>query len=376
MRAGLRHLSRYIAFLRSPAVWRRTVVYTEGPASWPHLGPVVTELLRRGHLVSYVSSSPDDPGVSVQHPCLRSYVVGDGQVRTLFFSTLEAELLLMTMPDLNSFHIKRSQGTRQYVYLHHSLVSCQMIYREGAFDHFDTVLCSGPHHVAELRALEAQRGTRAKHLVPHGYGRLDALLEAARQPGAEARPRQVLVAPSWGPEGLLERHADTLLAALAGSGWEVVVRPHPQTVRLAPLAMDRVRHWCRSSANVRLDEDVAGQGSLLASAVMISDWSGAALEFALGLERPVLFVDTPRKVNNPRYADIALEPVEVSLRATLGVVIGLADLGGIGAALDRVSAQSAEFSLRMQALRAETVFNVGGSAAAAANCIGRAPGSD
>ncbi|MBI3345970.1 MAG: CDP-glycerol--glycerophosphate glycerophosphotransferase [Burkholderiales bacterium] len=369
MRDGLRHLSRYVAFLRLAAARRRIVVYTEGAASWPHLGPVVMELLRRGQPVSYVSSSPTDPGLAVQHPSLSSFVIGDGHVRTLFFSTLETELLLMTMPDLNSFHIKRSQATRLYVYLHHSLVSCHMIYREGAFDHFDAVLCSGPHHVAELQALEVQRGTRAKQLLPHGYGRLDALLEAARRPGAAARPRQVLVAPSWGPEGLLERHADSLIGPLAASGWEVVVRPHPQTVRLAPQAMERVRHWCRSSANVRLDEDVAGQGSLLASAVMVSDWSGAALEFALGLERPVLFVDTPRKVNNPSYADIALEPVEVGLRASLGAVIGLAELGDIGVVLDRVSAQPAEFALRMQALRNKTVFHAGNSAAAAADYI-------
>ena len=32
---------------------------------------------------------------------------------------------------------------------------------------------------------------------------------------------------------------------------------------------------------------------------MVSDWSGVAMEFAFGLERPVLFIDVPRKTNNP-----------------------------------------------------------------------------
>lgn len=368
MREGLRHLGGYFAFMRLPAAWRRLVVYTEGPASWPHLGPVVVELLQRGQQFSYVSSSALDPGLGLEHPGLRTFVIGDGHVRTLFFTTLEAGLLLMTMPDLDRFHIKRSRSTRQYVYLHHSLVSCQMIYREGAFDHFDTVLCAGPHHVAELRALEIQRGSRTKQLVPHGYGRLDALLEAGRQ-SPTVPGRQVLVAPSWGPEGLLERHVEALLAALAQTSWQVVVRPHPQTARLAPQAVECVRRWCRSNPNFRLDEDLAGQASLLASAVMISDWSGAALEFALGLGRPVLFVDTPRKVNNPHYADIHLEPVEVGLRAEMGGVVSLADLSNIGKALEQVSAQPAEFALRMQALRAATVFHVGASASAAADHI-------
>jgi YidC/Oxa1 family membrane protein insertase len=329
------------------------------------------ELLHRGQAVSYVSSSPTDPGLEIQHPCLSSFVIGDGHVRTLFFNTLEAGLLLMTMPDLDRFHIKRSQGTRQYVYLHHSLVSCHMIYREGAFDHFDTVLCAGPHHVAELRALEAQRGTRPKQLLAHGYGRLDGLLAVARQANVRPNPHQVLVAPSWGPDGLLERHADALLAALASSSWEVVVRPHPQTLRLAPQAIDRVRHWCRSSPRIRLDDDIAGQASLLASAVMISDWSGAALEFALGLERPVLFFDTPRKVNNPQHGEIDIEPIEVRARASLGRVIGLKEIDGLESILEEMWRALVSAPPAAAVFRSEAVFNIGCSAAVAADCLQR-----
>jgi hypothetical protein len=29
-----------------------------------------------------------------------------------------------------------------------------MAYRQGAFDWFDTVFCSGPHHVNEIRCIE------------------------------------------------------------------------------------------------------------------------------------------------------------------------------------------------------------------------------
>mgnify|MGYP003326545469 CR=1 FL=1 len=43
------------------------------------------------------------------------------------------------------------------------------------------------------------------------------------------------------------------------------------------------------------------QESLHRSDLMISDWSGAALDYALGLNKPVLFIDVPRKVNNLDY---------------------------------------------------------------------------
>ena len=35
--------------------------------------------------------------------------------------------------------------------------------------------------------------------------------------------------------------------------------------------------------------------------IMISDWSGAAFEFAMGLEKPVVFIDTKEKINNTDF---------------------------------------------------------------------------
>ena len=53
---------------------------------------------------------------------------------------------------------------------------------------------------------------------------------------------------------------------------------------------------------------------------MISDWSGAALEFAFALKKPIIFCDTQKKVNNPKYSELKIEPIEVALRQELGVI--------------------------------------------------------
>jgi YidC/Oxa1 family membrane protein insertase len=377
MREVLRNLRHHLRFAAQPADRRRLVVYSEGPAYWPHLGPVLQALLARsGPHIAYVSSSPDDPGVALVHPRLDTYVIGEGHVRTLFFGGLQADLLLMTMPDLNTFHIKRSAGTRHCAYLHHSLVSSHMAYRPGAFDHFDSVLCVGPHHVDEMRAIEARQGLPSKTLVPHGYGRLDAILAAShedlRQPGQPL----VLVAPSWGPEGLLECHADALMRSLAGSAWRVVVRPHPQTLRLAPQAIACVRQWCERSANISLETSVAGHDSLRRASVMVSDWSGAAFDFALGLERPVVFVDVPRKVNNPAYSQLGIEPIEVFARSQLGCVTSLENLAHLPQHLDLAVSDQAAFRAMVRRFRDRWVFNVGRSAEAAADWLIQALESD
>ena len=62
---------------------------------------------------------------------------------------------------------------------------------------------------------------------------------------------------------------------------------------------------------------------------MICDWSGAALDYAFGLRKPVLFIDVPRKVNNPNYESINITPFEVSIREEIGQVIPVDNLEAI-----------------------------------------------
>ena len=116
---------------------------------------------------------------------------------------MDVDVVVMTMPDLNQFQIKRSRFSVHYVYVQHSLVSLHMIYRKGAFDHFDTVFCSGDHHIAEIRAMESKYKLPRKNLVKHGYGRLDSILSerARRRRSSADRPavkKHVLIAPSLG----------------------------------------------------------------------------------------------------------------------------------------------------------------------------------
>src|SRR5690606_15080577 len=126
--------------------------------------------------VHYVTSDDNDPVHRSPPPGLRSFQIGKGAIRTIFFATLDVDVLVMTMPDLQTLHIKRSPHRVHYCYLNHSMVSTHMVYRPGAFDHFDSFLCVGPHHIEEIRAREAALSLKPKTLVQHGYGRLDQII--------------------------------------------------------------------------------------------------------------------------------------------------------------------------------------------------------
>ena len=134
-------------FKKLPRADRSIVVYAEDSGSWPHLGPIIESLIEtHKRRVVYLASSATDPVLGGCRDGILPFFIGSGHVRTWLFRGLEAGVLVMTMPDLDNFHVKRSFYRVHYLYVHHSIVSTHMIYRKGAFDHFDTICCVGPHH--------------------------------------------------------------------------------------------------------------------------------------------------------------------------------------------------------------------------------------
>jgi len=360
----------YRRFLAVPVEQRRVVFYSEGRGYWTHFEPVFRALRdQHGESVLYVTSDPGDPLRSDPPEGLETFCIGQDSIRTLFFAGLQARVLLMTMPDLHSFHIKRSPHAVHYVYLHHSMVSTHMIYRAAAFDHFDAVLCVGPHHEQEIRAREQLAGLPAKTLVECGYGRLDTLLNDNSRPETGSSPPCIIVAPSWGEQALLERHGAAVIRPLLASGFQVVLRPHPRTRKLQPAVLEGIAREFSDHPRFSLDEDIEGRHSLIAADLMISDWSGAALEFALGLERPVLFVDVPRKVLNPDYEALLVEPLEVRIRNEVGQVVSEDALDTLGEMAGAMLSDSYDWPTAIRQARERRIYNCGSSGVAAARYI-------
>nr|WP_235661119.1 CDP-glycerol glycerophosphotransferase family protein [Candidatus Hamiltonella defensa] len=127
--------------------------------------------------------------------------------------------------------------------------------------------------------------------------------------------------PFMGPKGLIESGlGHRLVNELIEIDHEVILRPHPQTMKFASNQVKKIVHLHKESPRFTFENCVAGQESLHQSDIMVSDWSGAALEFAFALNKPVIFCDISQKVNNPHYQDMNLEPLEVSIRQMIGVI--------------------------------------------------------
>jgi CDP-Glycerol:Poly(glycerophosphate) glycerophosphotransferase len=364
------------AFDKTDPATRAITFYAEDGDSWPHFEPIVRELVGPlGRDLCYLTSSKDDPVLELEDPHIHAFEIGEGFKRTYLFQTLEVGVLVATVPQLGIPLLPRSKraaalGT-DYVYVFHSMASTHMIYEPDGFDHYDTVCCVGPYMVDEIRKREALHGLDVKQLVEHGYGRLDAILDANASAGTRAvcDPPVVLIAPSWGPQCLLETCGREVVQVLLDSGAEVILRPHPMTNRKSPDVVPALVKEFSSHPRFAHDADLVSQASLHRSDLMVSDWSGAALEYAFGLERPVLFVDVPRKVNNPDYPELGIEPFEATVREEIGRLVAPDRLDRIPALVADLVADRDAFVDGIRATRDKNVFNVGHSGPVAAELI-------
>lgn len=356
---------------------RSIVFYAEDEGYWTYLESIVDELTGPlGESICYVTSSTTDPVLKSSNGRIRPFYIGSGTARTTFFASLEAKVMVMTMTDLGNYHMKRSRHPVHYVYAFHSLVSTHMSYRARSFDNYDSVLCVGPHQVEEIRQTEALNCLRSKVLVEAGYGRLDTII-GSKSGEFDSDPnqvRRVLVAPSWGPNSLLETYGERLLEILLAERYQVTLRPHAMAIRVRRRLLKSLQARFGRDPNFRLDLKPASQGTVDASDLMICDWGGSALEYAFGLERPVLFIDVPKKVFNPGYEAISCEPLEVAIRSQIGAVLPPEDLAQLPELIEDLCADPGAWRERIRQLRSKWVYNVGASGTAGAAHILEAAG--
>jgi hypothetical protein len=362
------------AFKSLPTAEKPIVFYSEGIPSSPHLGPLVQELVARGRSIKLLVSDKDDP-LTEQVGTEDSYWVGSGSARAWTFSALEKSVLITTTPDLETMQLKRSKHDTFYVYAHHSMISTHMGYRPGAFDHFDAILCTGPHHVEETRTQESLNQLPPKILIEQGYCRLDTLRNAnlnAAHADVKNVPQtlgKILIAPTWGDNSILSICGQEMIDILLRSGFHVVLRPHPETARISPQQIQKISERVADHEHFEFDSDPTSETWMQRSDLMISDWSGVAMEYSYAFEKPVLFIDLPRKINNPDYGKLEIEPLEVSVRNEIGQVLALEDLHQLPDVIGNLLSQDSEISNDIRISRENRVFNLGMSATIGADFI-------
>ncbi|MDR2028335.1 MAG: CDP-glycerol glycerophosphotransferase family protein [Treponema sp.] len=331
---------RTTGLLGKPAVKQTTrhslVIYSEGKQYWNLFSPILEELAARGLPCVYYTSGEDDPGLSFVSPHVHTQFIGQGNTAYRLLNFLEADICLMTTPGLDVLQLKRSPGVSHYSHILHAVVDTGL-YRLFSFDYFDSLLLTGEHQIAGIRELEKKRNTPAKELFVTGCTYLDTMAQHAQTLGAAPRgedTKTVLVAPSWGQNGILKRYGMDMLEPLARSSYRLVIRPHPQSMISEKEVVERLRRALAGYENVSWNFDQENLRALSQADILISDFSGVIFDYVFLFGRPVLYPRFDFDVRPYDASDFSGECWTLKTIRAIGTPMDENSFSHIGAQLD------------------------------------------
>ncbi len=356
------------------SVKKKLVFYSESNGFYKYFGEIIDEILENSDLdIHYVTSDFNDNILKTENPRIFPYYVG-GTKLISFMMRMDADMVVMTMPDLEQYHIKRSIVRKdvEYIYLDHGMTSFHLMLRERALDAYDTIFCYGPNHIEEIRETEKVYKLKEKHLVKTGYALLDTLLKSVSAlPQEENDPKRVLIAPSWQKDNLLEYCLNELLAQLLHKGYHVTLRPHPEFIKRFPAKMKAIidRYQNDLGDDFEIETDFSSNTSVYTSDIVITDWSSIAQEFSYATKKPSLFINTPMKIMNPNYKLIKPVPLDISLRDEIGVSVDIENFSEIPDIINNMLENPFVYSQKITKVVEDNIYNIGCAAKVSADYI-------
>ena len=170
-----------------------------------------------------------------------------------------------------------------------------------------------------------------------------------------------MIAPSWQKDNIIDLCLEKILKALEGKKYNVIVRPHPQQVRHEKEKFEKLKEEYVGT-NIEIQMDFSNTSSVFEADVLIGDWSSIGFEYAFTTEKPVISVDTPMKIMNPKYKEIDTEPINIWGREEIGEVVKVKDVGSIDKVVAKMLKNPEKYNEKIRKLREDSVYNLGKSA--------------
>ena len=340
-------------------------IFSEGKNYWGTFHDIVEELISRNVHFSYYTMDLHDPALLIDNLYMHSRLFDKEKAASFHkLANVKAKVLLATTPTVGTpgYPLARPKGVEKLVHVFHAFADISA-YHVGSLDNYDVVLTVGPHQEKPIREVEKARGLKPKTIIPVGLPYFDAQYHALKltKNGTEKKsPKTILVAPSWGAKGLLAEYGVGFVCKLAESGFDVIVRPHPQSYIAEPAFIARCRAETAKCANVLWDSETVGTRSMIASDLLISDTSSIRFDYAFLYGKPVITLDIPSERQLEYEGRFMSEIWTESAARHLGKVLGHDDIANIIPIVNEVLAGGAADGVRQ--FRDETIANLGSSA--------------
>lgn len=364
-------------------------IFSEGKNYWGTFKATAEELISRKIHFAYYTLDLYDPALLIDNEYMHSHLFDKNKAASFQkLAKIKAKVLLATTPNIGTpgYPLVRPAGVEKMVHVFHAFADISA-YHVGSLDNYDIVLTVGPHQEKPIREVEKSRSLHAKQLISTGLPYFDAqyhalqfssstcptcssaadssdvaLAEAEALAKEATRLKTILIAPSWGAKGLLSEYGTDFIVRLAEAGFNVIVRPHPQSYIAEADLLSRCKAETAKFTSIVWDSETVGTKSMLASDILISDTSSIRFDYAFLYEKPVITLDIPHERQLEYEGQFMSEIWTDSAAKRLGRIIGHEELGDIVSIVKDVLESGAAEGVRK--FRDETITNLGRSAVA------------
>ena len=346
---------------------KHLVFYSESSGFYKYFqGAIEWLLVNSDVIIHYLTSDPDDQvfGLAKDEPRIKPYYLGQRRLITLMMK-MDADVVVTSLCDLDNFYIKLSYILKdiEYVYMPHHMTSMTLTSTRGEYTNYDAVLCVGQHQIDDARAVEEYYDTKRKKLPAIGYNLLDREIAdyEAMDKATHDRP-EVLIAPTWNLDNILDSCIDDMLAQLLGHGYHVTVRPHPEYKKRYQARLDALVERYRDvpAEDLTFELDFSGQSSILEADILVTDWSTIAEEFSFTTLKPCIFINTTMKVRNPEWQKLtSWLPMDISIRDEIGRSLEPDDLSDMREVVEDMVQNPDRWREEIRQVRERSIFNLG-----------------
>lgn len=276
------------------------VIYSEDKRYWTTFKGICEEFEKRKITVTYYAGSEDDPLLQNDYKYVDTACIGLGNKAYAKLNFLNCNVCLATTPGLDVYQWKKSKNVDFYIHITHCIVD-GTAYRMFGTEFFDAVLFSSDIFEKYIRELETKRKSKPKELVSVGSPYMDYMMERynklkqSQNVGAKVKSESaeitVLLSPSWGSKSILNRYGSTIIDTLIATGFNIVIRPHPQSFISEKEMIDALKNKYPETDRLHWNSDADNFEVLMNSDIMISDYSGVVYDFAFIFEKPVLYTE-------------------------------------------------------------------------------------
>lgn len=344
---------------------KQIVFYSEKNGFYKYFKDVIERILNKTDIIiHYITSDPQDEVFKLQSENFQVYYIGENKLIVLMMK-MDADIVVMTTPDLQKYHIKRSmiRNDIEYIYMDHGIGSDNLMLRKHALDYFDTIFAANDIVCEEIRKQEEVYGLKEKKIVKCGFGLIDNMIaDYESRPVCINDPKVILIAPSWQEDNMLDLCIDDILQNLLPHRYRVILRPHPQYVRHFKNKLEMMKEKYAQYANFELQMDFSSNDTVFNADILMTDWSGVAYEYSFTTLKPSLFINTPMKIMNPDYEEIGVTPFDIEIRNQIGLSVELNELGTIASVVEKLLKEENYSKEKMKEMREKYLYNVSRSA--------------